>query len=319
MEVSFLTPAAALFGLSVLVPLLVVAGRERRLREIRRELGLPQPRRSSQVAFVAGVALVPLLLALAATQPVLEDARVQDERADAEIIVVLDTSRSMLAAAENGAPTRFERARRIALRVHEYLPEVPLGLASMTDRALPHLFPTTDGRVIAATLDDSLAVDRPPAARYSPLATSLNSLAAIPRTNFFSPSAQRRVLVVLTDGEADEIDPSLVRAFRRDPRIDVLFVRLWNGAERIYETGVPETGYRPDPTLRTRLAQAASLAGGRVFGENDVGELIAATRSSLGSGPTRPRALEGERRALMPYLTLAAFLPLALILWRRNR
>ena len=122
-----------------------------------------------------------------------------------------------------------------------------MGLASMTDRALPHLFPTTDRRLIAATLNEALAVDRPPAARYAPLATSLNGLAAIPRTNFFSPTAQRRLLVVLTDGEADDVDPSLARAFRREPRTDVVFVRLWNAEERIYETGVPE----PD-TARTR-------------------------------------------------------------------
>lgn len=319
MEVSFLTPSAALFGVAALVPLLVLAGRERRLRQIRRELRLSSPSLASQVALVSAVALVPLLLALAATQPVLEDARAQDERTDAEIFVVLDTSRSMLAAAENGAPTRFERARRIALRLHESLPDVPLGLASMTDRALPHLFPTTDGRVISATLNDALAVDRPPAARYAPLATSLNGLAAIPRTNFFSPGAQRRVLVVLTDGEADEVDPALARAFRREPRVQVVLVRLWQADERIYETGVAEAGYRPSPELRPRLGEAAQLVGGRVLSEEDIGQLLADVRRSLGSGPKRPRELEGERVALMPLITLASFVPLVLVLWRRNR
>lgn len=315
---SFLTPGAALFGIVTLVPLLVFAGRERRLRQIRRELELSSPTRVSQLVLVSAVVLVPALLALAATQPVLEDARAQDERTDAELFVVLDTSRSMLAAAENGAPTRFERARRIALRLHESFPDVPLGLASMTDRALPHLFPTTDGRVIAATVNDALAVDRPPAARYAPLATSLNSLAAIPRTNFFSPGAQRRVLVVLTDGEADEVDPSLARAFRREPRSSVIFVRLWEADERIYETGVPEAGYRPDSGLRPRLREAASLVGGRVLAEEDFDELRAATRDSLGSGPTRLRELEGERVALMPVITLTSLVPLVLVLWRRN-
>lgn len=318
MEIAFLTPAAALFGLAVLAPLLVLAGRERRLHGIRHELSLAAPRAAGRSALVAAVALVPLLLALAATQPVLEDAQAQTERTDAEIFVVLDTSRSMLAAAESGAATRFERARRLALRLHGSLPAVPLGLASMTDRTLPHLFPTTDSRVIAATLQDTMAVDRPPAARYAPLATSLNGLAAIPRTNFFTPTAQRRVLVVLTDGEADEVDPALARAFRREPRIEVLFVRLWDSAERIYETGVPEAGYRPDPSLRSRLDQASALIGGRVLAGDDSAPLVTAVRDSIGSGPTRRRELEGERLALMPYLTLAVLFPLALVLWRRN-
>jgi hypothetical protein len=317
-EVSFLTPSAALFAFAALVPLAVLGGRERRLRSIRRELGLAgSPRRGWLALFIA-VVLVPLLLALAATQPVLEDERVHEERVDAEIFVTLDTSRSMLAAAENGAPTRFERAREIALRLQQTLPDVPLGVASMTDRALPHLFPTTDRRVISATLLDTLAVERPPAARYAPLATSLNGLAAIPRTNFFSPAAQRRLLVVLTDGEADEVDPMLARAFRREPRTNVVFVRLWRADERIYETGVPEAGYRPDRDLTSRLEDASSLVGGRVLSEDEFGELQSTARDVLGSGPTRPRELEGERLALMPYITLAAFVPLAFVLWRRN-
>ncbi len=318
MEVSFLTPRAAMFALAALLPLAVLVSRERRLRSIRRELGLATPTRAGRFALVGALVLVPLLLALAATQPVLEDARAHDERVDAEIIVVVDTSRSMLASASNGAPTRFERARRIALRLQQGLPEVPLGLASMTDRALPHLFPTTDARVIGATLRDALAVDRPPPARYAPLATSLNGLAAIPRTNFFSPGAQRRLLVVLTDGEADAVDPIIARAFRREPRTEVVFVRLWNSEERIYETGVPEAGYRPHPELRSRLGEAASLVGGRVLAEGELGELLSVARDVLGSGPTRRRELEGERLALMPYITLAALVPLAFILWRRN-
>lgn len=266
----------------------------------------------------SAVALVPLLLALAATQPVLGEARAHDERTDAEIVVVLDTSRSMLASAANGAPTRFERARSLTLRLQASFAAVPLGLASMTDRVLPHLFPTTDRRVVATTLNDTMAVDRPPAARFAPLATSLNGLGAVPRTNFFSPSATRRLLVVLTDGEADAVDPSLARAFRREPRTHVVFVRLWEAEERIYETGFPEAGYRPNRDLGSRLDEASSLVGGRIVAEGAFAQLRAAADDVLGSGPSRRRELEGERLALMPYITLAALLPLAFVLWRRN-
>jgi hypothetical protein len=318
MEIILLTPSAAIFAIAALIPLAVFAVRERRARGIRQELSLAAPPLRARAPLVLSLALVPGLLGLAATQPVLETERAHEERVDAEIFVVLDTSRSMLASERNGAPTRFDRARSIALRLQRSLPEVPIGLASMTDRALPHLFPTTDARVFEATLRDAMAVDRPPAARYAPLATSLNALSAIPRTNFFAPSAQRRVLVVLTDGETDEVDPLLARAFRREPRTTVVFVRLWSSDERIYETGVAESGYRPNPELRSRLGDAASLVGGRALPENEFGELLSAAKEALGDGPTRGRELGGQRRALMPYLTLAAFVPLAFVLWRRN-
>jgi hypothetical protein len=316
--ITFLTPSAALFALAALVPLVLFALRERRARAIRRELGLGVPPTRARMPLVVSLAPVPVLLALAATQPVLETSRSHEERSDAEIFVVLDTSRSMLAAAGTAEPTRFERSSAIASRLRQSLPEIPMGLASMTDRALPHLFPTTDARVFATTLRDSLAVDRPPAARYAPLATSLDSLAAVPRTNFFSPSAERRLLVVLTDGEADPVEPDLARAFRRQPRINVVFVRTWDAEERIYETGVAEAGYRPNPELRSRLADAAALVAGRVLAENDFGALLDTARSTMGEGPTRRRELDGERLALMPYVTLAALVPLALVLWRRN-
>jgi hypothetical protein len=51
--------------------------------------------------------------------------------------------------------------------------------------------------------------------------------------------------------------------------------------------------------------------------EHDVGGAAAATRAALGSGPVKT-VHETARLALMPYVTAAAFLPLAFLLWRRN-
>jgi hypothetical protein len=58
--------------------------------------------------------------------------------------------------------------------------------------------------------------------------------------------------------------------------------------------------------------------GGRVVDESDLGAVQGAAEEFFGSGPTKARPFEGERVALMPYVTLAAFLPLAFVLWRRN-
>jgi hypothetical protein len=319
MDVRLLTPLAALFAITAVVPIAVFLVRRRRLRSIRSVLGLHEPTLRSQLPFVLSLAAVPLLLGLAATQPVVETGRTVPERTDAQAFVVLDVSRSMLAASGAGAPTRFERAREIALGIREQLPEVPFGIASLTDRVLPHLFPTTDARVFDTTLARAIDIEQPPpGAFYLTFATNLNSLRQIPEKNYFPPTAKKRVVVVLTDGETQPVQGDLARAFRRRPAIDTFFVRLWDADERIYETGVAEGGYRPDSGSDGSLARAASLVGGQVFGEDDASRVAGAVREAIGEGETVARAHESGRFALMPYIALVAALPLGFVLVRRN-
>jgi hypothetical protein len=318
-DVSFVTPLAALFALSALVPLGVFVRRRRRLRDVERTLGLVGPSVRSQVSLLLPLAAVPALLGIAAAQPVIETTRTVRERTDAQVFVVLDVSRSMLASAEPGAPTRFERARQISLGLRDSLPEVPVGIASLTDGVLPHLFPTTDGRVFAATLAKALDIEQPPpGAFYLTVATNLNALRSVPESGYFPPSAKKRVLVVLTDGETQPVAGELARAFKRRPQIETIFVHVWSPDERIYETGVAEGGYRPDSGSEAALARVASLVGGQVFGENDARGAASAAREALGEGETVDRRHDSGRLALMPYLTLVALVPLALLLARRN-
>ncbi len=320
MEIALLTPLAALFALAALVPLAVFLGRERDVRRIRASLWLAEPSRRSRLSVAVALVAVCALLGLAAAQPVVATTRVLPERTDAQVFVVLDTSRSMLASAEPGAPTRFERARSLAIALGDRLPEVPIGVASITDDLLPHLFPTTDRRVFVATIEKSIDVERPPPSTLATVATALEGLASAPTKNYFPQSAQRRVLVVFTDGETRPVEfPSeFATAFRKAPRVQTVFVRLWGANERIYETGVAEVGYRPDPASEADLAQIASLAGGRVVSEGDAGDLGQVVSDLLGTGPTIDREHEGRRRALMPWITLAALLPLGFVLLRRN-
>jgi len=320
MEITFLTPLAALFALAALVPLAVFLGRERRVQRVRASLGLAEPSRRSRLSLAVALVAVCALLALAAAQPVVATTRVFPERTDAQVFIVFDTSRSMLASAEPGTPTRFERARSIAKELADRLPQVPVGVASITDGLLPHLFPTTDRRVLVATIGKSIDVERPPPSSFATIATALEGLASAATKNYFPRSAQRRVLVVLTDGETRPLEfPSeFADAFRRGPRVQTVFVRLWGADERIYETGVAEVGYRPDPGSEAALAEIASLAGGQVVAEDDAGDLGQVVSDLLGIGPTIDREHEGRRRALMPYITLAVLLPLGFVLLRRN-
>lgn len=319
MDVRLLTPFAAFFALTALIPLAVFVRRWRRLRAIRAALGLEQPSLRSQVSLAAVVAAVPVLLGVAAAQPVVETTRTVPERTDAQVFVVLDISRSMLAARAAGTPTRFERARGVALGLRDELPEVPIGLASMTDHVLPHLFPTTDGRVLAATLAQAIDIERPPAGSfYATVATNLNALRSVPETGYFAPSARKRLLVVLTDGETQPAEGELARAFKRRPRIETIFVRFWGEDERIYETGVAEGGYKADSGSGPALARTASLVGGQVFEERDAGQAATAVREAVGEGTTVDRRHESGRLALMPYIALAALIPLCFVLLRRN-
>jgi hypothetical protein len=319
-NLAFLTPLGALFAALALVPLAAFALRQRRGRRIRVALGLRGPSLLSRVPVVLALAAVPGLLGLAAAQPVVESDRVRQERTDAEAWVVLDTSRSMLASGRADSPTRFERARDLALELSAAVPQVRLGLASMTDRVLPHVFPTTDRRVVSTALLESMGVERPgPTVSLtgSPT-TTFDSLAAIPSRNYFSPTARKRLLVVLTDGETRPAERDLSGPFQRGRRIATLLVRVGAQGEQIYTGGVAEDAYQPAAGAEAALDRVASQVEGRVLSGDDSRALVSAARSALGTGPTTERIIEGERQALMPWVALAAFLPLGLVLLRRN-
>ncbi|MGH3994722.1 MAG: vWA domain-containing protein, partial [Pseudonocardiaceae bacterium] len=191
----FLTPLGALFAVAGLLPLAVLVLREARARRIRAALGLTEPALRSQLPLAVALAAVAGVMALAATQPVVETERSVRERTDAEAFIVLDISRSMLAAAGPDAPIRLERARLEAARLRDRLPQVPMGIVSLTDRVLPHLFPTTDRTVFLATLEQAIGIERPPPElSFSTRATSLGALAGIPTREYFSPSARKRLL-----------------------------------------------------------------------------------------------------------------------------
>jgi VWA domain-containing protein len=319
MGVSFLTPVASLFALLAVVPLAVYAERRRRADRIRVALGLEGAGGRSWIVLAACLAAVPVLVGIAAAQPVVTSARTVPQRSDAEVFVVLDTSRSMLASEGSGEPTRFERARDEALALQRNLGDIPVGLASFTDRVLPHLFPTVDERVFRDTAVNSMGIERPPpSTSFGTNVTTLDALGVIPTLNFFTPSVKRRALVVFTDGESQPISGVLSSDFARKPLVHVSFVRVGNVHERIYTSGVAEAGYKPDPTSSATLTAAAEAVRGRIVAEGDVGAVAAGVRQTLGAGSTVDRRIEGSRRALMPLVALLAVFPLGFVLSRRN-
>jgi hypothetical protein len=241
-------------------------------------------------------------------------------RTDAEAFFVLDTSRSMLASLGKGKPTRFERARRLAERLRVELGDVPTGLASLTDRTLPHVFPTPNVDTFETALSESMGIERPPPSDgFSVKVTTLGSLAHIATDNFFSVNARHRLLVVFTDGETKPfVETSLGTLFRNPPAVRTIFVHLWNPDERIYLGDRADPNYRPDPLSNTTVRQLAAVTDGVAVGEHDYDQLVRQARADVGSGPTRVLEKERRRVALAPYVAAFAFLPLCFLLWRRN-
>lgn len=317
----FLTPLGALLAVGVLLPVAALFLVRRRARHVRGLIDLVEPPAHRLVVALAALLAAGMFLGVAAAQPVIERTTTLRTRTDAEAFFVLDVSRSMLARRGTGSPTRLERAKAVASVLRSSLPNVPVGIASLTDRVLPHLFPSVDGEVFEATLDRSLGIENPPP-RSSLItsATKLDALATVRTQRFFAPAARKRLLIVLTDGETQPVAGANLRAvFGRPPAIETVFVQFWGADERVFTGNVPEPQYRPDPSAHAVLKGLAESIGGSAYLERDVSAARENVRALLGSGPTVVRGEQAGRVPLAPYLAAAALAPLALLLRRRDR
>ena len=318
--VSFLTPLDALFGLAAVVPLAALLLSERAAARVHRVLALAVPRRRRAVPAAVALVLLTALIGAAAAQPVVVRQQLVSERADAQAFFVFDTSLSMQASTGPGQPTRLARAKRLARRVRAQLSDLPVGIASMTDRTLPNLMPTTDASLFARTLSQSVAIDSPPPSQvYHGRATTFEALVPLVESHFFSTGVVRRVLVVFTDGESQRLSPVLKLTLQR--RVTPVFVHVWAPRELIYDRAhgrKPDRGYAPDPGSAASLAQLAQITGGRSYDETQLSQVVHATRSAVGFASTRRRVSSYARVALAPWFVLGGVLPLGFLLYRRN-
>ncbi len=316
-QLVFASPLGALVGLAGLVALAAHAQGRRRARAAARALGLPVPTGSRPWTPLV-LALTAALLAFASAQPVLRTRHVRFVRAGTQAYFVVDTSRSMLASAGPGTRTRITRAIEAARRIRDSLGDVPSGLASLTDRLLPHLFPTSDPEAFGATLERSIEVDQPPPEDQNVVATTYQPLTALLAGNYFDHGVKNRLVIVLTDGQSRPFPVAgLRRAFRARAGIKAVFVRIGNVNEGIYDGRRLEQGYRPDPQAPETMRRLADAVGGRVFGEHSLTRAAAAARALLGPGRSAKRGFEPAGTALAPFAAAAAA-ALALLLALRE-
>jgi hypothetical protein len=316
-DFSFLTPLAGLVTLAAAVPLVAFVRSEQRAARVREVLRLAPPG-SSQRNTVAAIVVLALLVGLGAAQPVLEETVEHAARSDAQAFFVIDTSRSMLASDEPGGTTRMERAESAALRMRDELETVPVGIASITDRTLPLLFPTADRDSVASTLELALDVDRPPSAEAgNRRATRFGALAAVAARNFFR-GADRRLVVLFSDAETTSFSAPAIANELAQANIELIVVRIWRGGEQVFgPNGAPEP-YEADPTSADFAQQLAQAAGGRAFDEDELDDAIGAAKDVVGEGETVMRTVRTDIDPLAPYVFLVALLPLGFLLYRRN-
>jgi hypothetical protein len=267
---------------------------------------------------VGALVAVALLVGVGAAQPVLERWEDTPERVDAQVLFVFDTSRSMAAAQAPGKPTRFERATAAARQIREALGDVPVGISTMTDRVLPHLFPTSNLDSFEAVLRDAIGVDRPPSDQaQNTRSTDLGATRLIAEGNYFR-GAQRRVLVIFTDGETKRYDLERLTAAFSTSGIRTMLLRLWAEGERIHSADGIETEYVSDASSAESAERFAQAVKGETFEETEVSALTQAIRSQLGSGTSVTRVKTVDIEPLGPFFLLAALLPLSYLLIRRN-
>jgi hypothetical protein len=315
--VLFLSPLGALVALAALLPVAAGLLRERRLRRLREALGLASPGRSALATALAGAAAV-ALLGLAAAQPALSRSRAVTERGDAEAYAVFDTTRSMLAVRHRGGPSRFARARALAIALRDALPDVRWGVATFSDRTLITLFPTDDRALFAATVEQAIGARRPAPGARERNATAMQTLGDLASNGFYRPSARRRVAVVFTDGETQPLDAAVLASRLRNGSVHLLVVRLWSTADRVYDARGRDAGYRPDPRSAQQLASLRA-AGVPVLPERDATRAPRIIRRWLGSGPTAASRRETELVPLAPGAILAALVPLCFVFARSRR
>jgi hypothetical protein len=306
---TFLTPLGSLVALAALLPLAAALASRGRMEVVRRRLRLPPPERTTELRPLLGAAAV-ALLGLAAAQPALTRSAHPRTRTDEQAVFVLDTSRSMAASASPTSPTRLDRAAAAAIALRNAIADVPAGVLTLTDRVLPDLLPVADVGGFDGVVNRAVRIESPPPQATSVRATTYSALGQIASGDVFPPSATRRIVVLLTDGESGPVGTSELARTLAGYRF--VAVRFWAADESVYKPdGAPEAAYRPDPSGRSVLADLASSLGGKSFDQTQLKAASRYLRSLAGSGSTVAGAATEERRyPLSPYVALLALLVL---------
>jgi hypothetical protein len=170
-------------------------------------------------------------------------------------------------------------------------------------------------------MERAVDIEQPPPNLGAVVSTNLDALKALGTQNFFEPSARRRLVVLLTDGESRRFHTDeIAKALRSGPGVKLVIVHVWSADESVFtEDGKREQGYHVNPDSTARLREIASAVGGGSYGEGALGAAAGAVRTAVGTGPTLVQGRAERTRTLAPYVALLALLPLLFVLPRIGR
>ena len=163
----------------------------------------------------------------------------QVKREGVDFVFAIDVSKSMLA--EDIAPNRLEKAKRLAGELINQLVSDRVGIIAYASSAIPHLPITTDyaaARLFLSSLDTNM---------ISSQGTAISAAMRLAETYFDDENQTNRVVCIISDGE-DHGDDALVAASRA-AELGVTFFTVIVGTEKgsvIPITKGNSTSYKKD-------------------------------------------------------------------------
>ena len=156
------------------------------------------------------------------------------KREGVDLVFAIDVSKSMLA--EDIAPNRLEKAKRLAGELINQLVSDRVGIIAYASSAIPHLPITTDyaaARLFLSSLDTNM---------ISSQGTAISAAMRLAETYFDDENQTNRVVCIISDGE-DHGDDALVAASRA-AQLGVTFFTVIVGTEKAWPKG--ESFMRPN-------------------------------------------------------------------------
>ena len=232
--------------------------------------------------------------------------------APGEVLIALDLSRSMLA--KDVAPSRLERARSLAARLAEELPDRRVGLIGFAGTA--HLLaPASEDRAVLRAYLPRIRPEHMPEPGTSFAALLEVALAA------FTPAEQGRCLVVLSDGETEPgaWENRLVALQGRSVRVIAVGIGTEGGGGVPGAPGKPLLTSAGEPAVSrlnpATLQAMASATGGRYLELSQARELAALARAASARAPASARHVADGRTARADRFAWFAGAAIILLAW----
>lgn len=256
-----------------------------------------------RLLFWLGTAM--LIVALAGPARVIKEERYANRGLD--VMIVLDCSPSM-AALDFGVQNRLETAKNMIRPFVETRENDSFGLVSFSGEAALQVPPTMNYSLFLERLDSLLisSMDE---------GTAIGMGLALGILHLSSSSADRKVLLLLTDGEnnAGEIQPSTALSMARQLGIKIYTIGIGSEGESPVEFRDPETGKIITGRLQSRfdedlLKHIAAETGGSYYRAISSGTLASIFRK-IDTRETRERLtrLTVEKELLHRWFILGGF------------